>query len=173
MSLHLKSSSRENLLSLLKSVAKQSKKGQPTQKLAWHQDKVAKVLGYKNWSTLHKHFLKMPHGQFNGVVKQVLANPLLGSSAIKVKSLAVAIDPEAAAEEMRQWVRGNYTPLIDFAFYDKESENGFSWPDVNLLEELQDEFEDQYPFEWIEGVAVELERDAGPWGVEDYGGDEG
>lgn len=80
-------------------------------------------------------------------------------------------DEEAARQEMSDWVRNTFTPLIDFAFYEKESENGFEWPDVDISDELQSEFGEKYPIDFILKVAAEL-YDEGPWGLEDHGGNE-
>ena len=79
------------------------------------------------------------------------------------------IDAQAARQEMENWVRKNYSRLVDFAFFDRESENGYAWPSVELNEELQEEFSDQYPYELIEEVAIDLEMNNGPWGIENYG----
>ncbi len=79
---------------------------------------------------------------------------------------------DSAIAEMRAWVKSNFSPLIDFALYDNESPNGYAWPDVELSEELHDEFHGTYPDELIERVASELEEANGPWGREDYGNDD-
>lgn len=79
-------------------------------------------------------------------------------------------DDAPARQAMEAWFRGKYTPLIDFAFYDPESENGFAWDDVDPHAELREEFEGKYPIELIKQVADGL-LDEGPWGIEDYGDD--
>lgn len=73
---------------------------------------------------------------------------------------------------MTKWVERNFTPPIEFAYYDNESENGYSWADEDLVEALRDEFSDRYPSALIEEVGSDLEVNQGPWGIEDYGNDE-
>lgn len=79
---------------------------------------------------------------------------------------------DLAIQKMREWVRGKYTPIVEFAFLDNESETGYAWPDKDLGDKLQDMFGDQYPFELIEEVAQDLEMNEGALGIEDYGPDD-
>jgi len=171
MSLYSQPSSREDLLVRLKRFAKQQKNTHPGQKLSHFQDMTAKMFGYANWSMLHKHFLEASDSQFSAMANKVRSHPALGQIFIGAKT-PTSIEPTAAKDEMREWVRRKFTPLIDFALYDNESENGFAWPDIDLNEELQDQFADKYPLELIEEVALNLEMNHGPWGVEDYGRDD-
>lgn len=159
--------SRQELISALKHYAKSLKQAQPSAPLSVRQNIVAATLGYSNWSLLHKHVRKMSEAQFAALHSNVSTHPELGAF-LKPSEPKEQLDEEAAKEEMRNWVRSNFTPLIEFAFYDSEAENGFAWPDVELNMELQSEFDDQYPLKLIEEVASELEEE-GPWGEEDYG----
>ena len=158
------------LISLLKRIAKQTQKKDETSKpLAWYQDFVAQALGYKNWSQLHKHLDGLTGTDFDLVVRRVLEHKDIGSIIAK---LAVrTINVEDAIEEMTRWARKKYTPLVNFAFYDNESETGYSWPDVDMAEELAAEFEGRFPIELIQQVGNDLDVDEGPWGIEDYGDD--
>jgi hypothetical protein len=164
---------RTALLNALKHCAKDGKKANPHLKLSWFQDQVAIAFGYLNWSLLHKHLLEMSEGELDALIEKMKAHSKVGSYLnIKALNGGEGYDEESAKDEMREWVRGRYTRLIEFAFYDNESENGFAWPDVVLSNELQDEFSDRYPHEVIINVSAELEQD-GPWGIEDYGNEEG
>jgi hypothetical protein len=155
------------VLEVLKRFAKQLKRAHGAQKLAACQDRVAKMFGYQNWSMLHKHLAKMSQTEIDELLHRIRAVPDLGALVEKDKTLT--LDVAGAKAEMEEWVRSTFTPLIDFAFYDSESENGFAWPDVYLSEELQDEFAGRYPADLIEEVATQLEVDDGPWGREDDG----
>lgn len=70
-----------------------------------------------------------------------------------------------AHQEMEAWVRKYYIRLIDFAFLDNESENGYAWPSVEIEYELMAEFLKKYPEKLILIVAKNLESNGGPWGV--------
>ncbi|PMS15816.1 hypothetical protein C0Z18_25385 [Trinickia dabaoshanensis] len=74
-----------------------------------------------------------------------------------------AFDKEAAREEMREYVEGNFTRLIEFAFYDSESENDFARPSVDLQKELGAGFGKLFPSELIAEVASDMEMNEGPW----------
>lgn len=159
-----------DLISLLKRIAKQVKTSGGTGKsLAWHQDEIAHVLGFKNWSLLHKHLDNLTGNAFDLVVRKVLQHKALGPAVSKLAVRTIIV--EDAVEEMKRWARQKYTPLIDFAFYDNESESGYSWPDVDMAEELEAEFGRAFPFELIQQVGNELDVEEGPWGLEDYGDD--
>jgi len=157
------------LLALAKRFAKQRKKADSAeQSLSWHQDRIAVTLGFNNWSLLHKHLDRNPGWSEMDRIKQLALNrPGLGD-CIKEHAYRT-IDEDHARVVMKQWARAKYTPLIEFAFYDNESESGFSWPDVNMAEELSEEFAGRYPDDLIEEVGNSLDADEGPWGLEDYG----
>ena len=156
-------SGRTNLLDALKRAAKDGKKANPASKpLSWYQDQIAVAFGYGNWSTLHKHLMGMSNAHFDKLKAKMLAHPQVGPF---LQSIPKVFDKDAAYEEMRAWVKARFTPLIDFAYYDSESPNGFAWPDVDLREELQDHFGGTYPDSLIEEVADDLEQH-GPWGEE-------
>jgi len=156
---------REALLNLLKRIAKKVKSSQPARQLSAIQDKMADTFGYTNWSMLHKHVVAAPPVEFWRFVTTVNSHPKIGPV---VEALAPPLDEEAASEQMEAWVRRTYTPLIEFAFHDSESPTGYSWPDEDLIDGLQDEFGHCYPQELIEQVAYRLEGNEGPWGVEKY-----
>lgn len=155
---------RQALIAVLKRFAKHGKKDQPGYQLAWFQNKIANEFGYNNWALLHKHIAKMPEQQFDTFNKTVRNHPEI-EFFVRDKAVKV-IDVPSARDEMRRWVKLTYSPLIQFAFHDSESENGYSWPDVDIVYELQAEFGDKYPEELIEEVAGKLEAEEGPWGIE-------
>jgi hypothetical protein len=159
---------RAEFLELLKRVAKQRKKQGGERSLSAYQDAVATELGYPNWSVLHRNVMTMEHQRFVEFRAHIQSYPEV--QAILFTSPAFL---EAAEAEMKEWMRTNYTPLIEFAYYDNESENGFSLPSEDVNNLLQDEFAHRFPLDLIMGVAHELELD-GPWGDEKYwlGGDE-
>lgn len=159
---------RSEALGLLKRVAKLIKKDNPEHPLSKFQDELAASFGFPNWSMLHKNVAAMPQSKFVLFSDRVHQHPEVQAILFASPSFL-----EAAKDEMRAWVRSNYTPLIEFAFYDNEAENGFSLPSEDILNLLQEEFDHRFPFDAIESVAYELELE-GPWGDEDYwlGGDE-
>lgn len=157
-------------ISLLKRIAKQAQTSDTSgNALAWHQDRVAHSLGFKNWSLLHKHLDGLAGSALDLIIRQVLKRKDLGPAFSKLAVRTIVV--EDAVEEMQSWARKNYTPLIEFAYYDNESPTGFGWPDVVMAEELGAEFEGRFPFELIQQVGNDLDVDEGPWGVEDYGDD--
>jgi len=164
--------SGQDLLDLMRRYAKMVKKADQAGKpLGWHQNEIAISLAFKNWSMLHKHLAPIKWTYIDHVLDLVLKKPNLGQF---VEEHAVkTIDEDEGADTMKAWARSKYTPLIDFAFYDNESSNGFSWPDVDMAEELREEFNGQYPDELIESVAHALEINGGPWGLDNrYDGDD-
>ena len=157
-----------DLINLLKRFAKSAKStGQPDQPLAQYQNQVARWLGFANWSLLHRHLDGLVGSKFHELLNRALAHQVLGDFIVEkaVRTVVVA----DAVETMKTWTRETYTPLVNFAFYDSEAENGYSWPDVDLAYELEEEFGGRFPPELIQDVAIELELDDGPWGLEDYG----
>ena len=165
---YLESISHGELISLLKRFAKLEKAadsaGRP---LAWHQDCVSHLLGFNNWSLLHKHVDGLVGSPFDLVVRKVLDQEELGDFVSESAVRNVAVDD--AVEEMKAWARKKYTPLIEFAYYDNESPTGYSWPEVDMAEELAGEFEGKFPLDLIVKVGNALDVDEGLWGLEDYG----
>jgi hypothetical protein len=157
------------IIEKLKRVAKLGRRASPSMSQSQVLDKIAVALGYNNWSLLTKHLNKMDDSQLSDFHDGLYQNP-------KFKEYLPPIFPPFeradAVEEMTTWIERKFTPLIDFAYYDNESENGFSWADEDLVEALQDEFSDRYPAALIEEVGSDLEVNRGPWGIEDYGDDD-
>lgn len=153
----------------LKRAAKKIRRANPTQTQSKALDQVAAMLGYNNWSMLSNHVYQLKLDSLTVYHDELYHQRKLARFLPAQKA---QFDPVAAAEEMRSWVEGNFTRLVEFAFLDKESETGYAWPDVDINYALQEEFDHLYPFELIENVAMKLELD-GPWGIEDYGDDEG
>lgn len=162
---------RDALLRLMKQLAKKEQNDREREfedvKHSALLNAMALTLGYANWSLLHKSVAAMSDKDFAKFSAKVHAYP-----QVQQFIADQSIDREAAIEEMREWVHSKYERLIEFAFYDSEAENGFAWPSVDLIEELQGQFDGTYPYDLIEEVAFEMEQD-GPWGVEDYGDDAG
>lgn len=156
----------EGFVDLLKRFAKRKQKAEGGQ-LAHHLDAVASSFGYSNWSMLHKHARRMNDREFNSIFDQTLGHPEIGPfmEACTTKT----VDEADAVREMQDWARQKYSRLIDFAFYDNESETGFSWPSVDMAEELSEQFGYRYPSSLIRKVGNDLDVDEGPWGLEDYG----
>lgn len=164
---YLDAMSSEDLLNLLRRYAKAAKKDDPAGKsLAVHQDRVAISLGFNNWSMLHKHLSAALWSETDRLLTLAMKKPGLGDF-IDTHAYRT-IDEDEATDRMKRWARAKYTPLIEFAFYDNESETGFSWPDVEMVMELGEEFAGKVPQDLIEKVGYELELD-GPWGLEEYG----
>lgn len=150
----------------LKRVAKQGRRENSSLSQAKVLDKVAAGLGYNNWSLLSRHLNKMSEAQLGKFHDALYEHPQFIEY---LPPIFPAFDRAAAVREMSAWVESNFTPLIEFAFYDSESENGFAARDEDLVEALQDEFSDRFPQSLIEEVGNDLELDRGPWGSEDYG----
>jgi hypothetical protein len=157
-----------DLIKLLKRFAKNAKSmGQSDQPLAQHQNQVARWLGFANWSLLYRHLDGLVGSKFQELLYRALRHQVLGDFIVdKAVRTVVVVD---AVATMKAWTRETYTPLVNFAFYDSEAENGYSWPDVDLAYELEEEFGGRFPPELIQEVAIELELEDGPWGLEDYG----
>ena len=161
---------RADFIAKLKRVAKAAKRLRyPNAQLSELHDKIAKVAGYNNWSVLHRDILRMPQKRFEEL-EAALSQRL--EQEVSLNKRAREFDRQAAIEEMETWVKANFTPLVEFAFRDSESETGYAWPDEEINYALQEEFSDRYPDDLIEEVATDLEIDYGPWGREDYGDDE-
>lgn len=131
-------------LDLMGQYAKKLKKADQTGKpLGWHQNNLAISLGFNNWSMLHKHLAPVKWPWQGHVLDLALKKPGLGQF-IQDHALET-IDEDEGTQTMKSWARGKYSRLIDFAFYDSESENGFSWPEVDMVGEVGDQFGGQYP----------------------------
>ena len=162
---YLDYASNPETLGLLKRFAKKNKTADPAgHSLSWHQDQVAISLGFKNWSLLHKHVDGMDWSHRDQLLTQVQAKPVIGQF---VKDHAVkTIVVEDAIRTMKDWARKKYTPLVEFAYLDNESANGYSWPEVDMAEELIDKFIGDFPEDLIQQVGNELDAEEGPWGLE-------
>ncbi|WP_432731273.1 hypothetical protein [Variovorax sp. W6] len=159
--------SKQDFLDLAKRFAKLNRKADPDGNgLTFHQDRIAVSLGFKNWALLHKHVESASWAAWHTLRELALKKPGLGAF-IEERGFRT-IDEDEAVDAMRRWARSKYTPLIDFAYYDSESETGYSWPDVDMAEELSEEFAGRYPDDLIERVGNELDVDEGPWGLEKY-----
>ena len=160
--------SKDEFLDFSKRFAKLNKKADPNGKgLIHHQDQIAVSLGYKSFALLHKFVQSADFLAWDDLRDKARRKAGLGDF---IKERAVrTVDRDKAIETMRDWARRKYTPLIEFAFYDNESENGFGWPDVDMAEELANEFAGQYPDKLIQKVGNDLDVDEGPWGLEEYG----
>lgn len=165
---YLEYASGEELIALLRRVAKQTKKADPQgAALSSYQDAIATDFGFPNWSILHKNLVDMSWSKVTGIRSRIMNHDVLGP---KVNELAQrTINVEAAGQEMRDWARANYSPLVNFAYLDKESPTGFAWPDVDMAEELAAEFFGKYPEDLITEVGYALDAEEGPWGREEYG----
>lgn len=167
---YLEYASGEELIALLRRVAKQTKKADPKgAALSSYQDAIATDLGFSNWSTLHKNLVDKPWSKVTGIYSRIMNHDVLGPAVSELAHRA--FDVETAKQEMREWARANYSPLINFAYYDKESPTGFAWPDVDMAEELAGEFVGRYPEDLINEVGNDLDFEEGPWGREEYGED--
>lgn len=157
---------RDHLIVVLKQYAKDGKSQDSTQPLAAFLDAVAKTFHFQNWSVLHKNVAKMTQPQFSAFAATVMADPsvpaFVGAQATSAEPERV--DEEGAKEEMREWVRAHYTPLVEFAPLDNESESGFAFDSEDLLNDLQEEFDQRFHYDWIEEVAGDMEME-GPWGI--------
>lgn len=139
------------------------------QKLSWHQDQVAHKLGYQNWSILHSNLANMSWSGLSDIRSMASRSPHLYAFLQKATERTIIVDEAVAT--MKDWARSNYTPLVDFAYHDSESENGYAWPSVDMDEELAEEFAGQFPDDLIQQVGYALDAEEGPWGVENYGDD--
>lgn len=162
--------SGEILLEYLKRAAKINKKDDSLgASLSTHQNSIAVALGYQNWSMLHKNIDGLTCIQLGGVINRVLRHKTLGPMIDYMAERT--IDVEDATQEMSDWARQKYTPLIEFAYYDSESPTGYSWPEVDMALELSEEFGGKFPDELITQVGNDLDVSEGPWGLEDFGDD--
>lgn len=157
---------RQAVVDGLKKLAKHASKLHQDKKLTWFQNEIASLFGFNNWSLLLRQIERGSPSQFFGLYEQMQRHP-------EVKPwlpvlLNPSIDKDLAVEEMQDWVRKKFTPLIDFAFYDSESPNGYAADDIELIYELQDEFSDKFPDWLIQEVASDMEANHGPWGQEHY-----
>lgn len=164
---YLESITYGDLISLLRRFAKCEKRADKAERtLAWHQDRVSHLLGFKNWSLLHKHIQGLVGRPLDLVVRKVLDHESLGDFVSEFAVRTVAED--VAVEQMKAWARKKYTPLIEFAYHDNESPTGYCWPEVYMAEELASEFEGKFPLDLIVKVGNVLDATEGPWGLEDH-----
>jgi len=136
-----------------------------SQKHAWFLDQLAQSLAYGNWSQLRRSVDAMSEARFDELWDFALEHLPGFERGLEIVKLTQ--DEEAEAIELMQnWVTTNYSPLISYAFFDNESENGFAESGVDLNDVLQSEFQETYPLDLIEQVAIDMELDQGPWGDE-------
>jgi hypothetical protein len=153
---------RQVVLDSLKKYAKSEKKNsQSNNKLSWFQDQLAMSFGYNNWALLHKHVLGKDDEDY------LEFEQLVHERADVVTYLPNRETEEDAERKMKDWIRSTYSPLVEWAYYDSESENGYSADGIDVSYCLQEEFDQLYPLELIQRVAEDLELNEGPWGDED------
>jgi len=141
-----------------KRAAKRLKKASPSLTHSACLDQIAAHASRDNWSLLAKHL---------GTAEPDSLLRIAAKLCPEFRRMNLP-DHRDGEQLMRAWVLGKFTPLHDFAYFDSEAENGYAWPEVELAAELYDEFSGIYPDDMLEKVAVDLERDGGPWGLEDY-----
>jgi hypothetical protein len=157
------------ILEKLKLTAKHLRKQEPERSQSMALDFIAQKLSYNNWSMLHKDLASKEEDSLLAFHERLYRNTTLENL---LPDEFAHINRESAIDEMRQWVEKTFTRLIEFAFYDRESENGFAWPSVDLNDELSEQFGRLYPYDLIDEVATDMELDSGPWGLEEYGADD-
>lgn len=106
----------------------------------------------------------MDWGQRDQLLTQVQAKPVLGQFVKEHGVKTIVVDD--AIRTMKDWARKKYTPLVAFAYLDNESANGYSWPELDMTEELIHKFIGDFPEDLIEQVGKELDAEEGPWGLE-------
>lgn len=158
--------STEFIFEKLKRVAKQGRRENAALSQAEALDMIAVALGYNNWSLLSKAVQKMDNMQLREFYDGLHQNPKF---AEYLPPIFPSYDKEEAIEEMKAWVKEQFTPLVEFAYFESEAENGFAWPEEDLVCALNEEFDDRFPFSLIEEVGIDLEVNYGPFGKEDYG----
>lgn len=158
------------LVRALKRAAKLALKSDgQSNKLSHYLDERAVLLGFANWALLQRYLATATPGGTDTLISKARATPGLAHFPGRSQGADDETDP---VEVMRAFVLAKYTPLNDFAFYDSESPNGYAWPEVELFDELSDEFSGRFSPDLIEEVARDMEMENGPWGIEDYGRDE-
>ena len=167
---YLDYATHSDLVSLLKRFAKNAKASDTNcNSLAFHQDWAAHVLGFKNWSMLHKSVNGLKGSAFDRILSLAVHHkdigPFIRNATVRTINVTDAID------EMKTWARSKYSRLIDFAYYDNESETGYSWPNIEMSDELEVEFGGRFPFELIRKVGDDIDGNEGPWGLEENGDD--
>jgi len=141
----------------------------PTHALSWHLDVRGRFFGFDNWALFHHHITTLVPAQLHELTAKAESLSALAHFGQKESE----VDEATAIEAMRDFVRRKFMPLIDFAPVDRESSTGYAWPGADLGWELWDQFTAQFADELIERVASALEAESGPWGLENYGRDEG
>ncbi|MGK5024243.1 hypothetical protein [Janthinobacterium sp. RB2R34] len=158
--------SPEFIFKKLKFVAKQGRRENAALSQAETLDMIAVALGYNNWSLLSKAVQKMDNTQLGKFRDDLYQHPKL---AEYLPPIFPSYDKDEAIEEMTAWVKDRFTPLVDFASFDREAENGFDRPDEDLVWALNENFDDRFPLSLIEEVGKDLENNYGPCGKQDYG----
>lgn len=131
-------------------------------------DWIAVRFGFNNWSLFqnhipissNQHFAEM-QAKFENMKSSVFA-ALQSAESDSIEE----VDDSFGKEVMESWVRRKFTPLVDFAYYDPESENGYAWDSEDIFQELMDRFDGTYSESLIQEVAANLEVNHGPWGRE-------
>lgn len=159
------------MLDCLRRVAKTRHKvmkaGGQSSHLTEQQNYLAEVLGWENWSLLARDFERDPAKSNGKVLATCERDRFLREALVEV----IPIDDALAEAVMENWVRVELDPLVNWAYYDAESENGYAAESVELDQALGDEFGGTYPDRLIQRVAARLERE-GPWGDPDMGIDD-
>lgn len=150
---------RRYLIGTAKWAAKRMRQDSPPSTHSVRLDRIAVLAGRPNWSVLARHIDRADGDELARIARKLCP---------RFRSWGFA-DFDGAEDLMRDWATRTFTPLIDFAYYDKESGNGYAWPSVELADELYGEFAEICSDELIESVARTLEASNGPWGIEDYG----
>lgn len=76
---------------------------------------------YNNWSLFHKDVGGMTDAHLAQISAKVHAD-----HAIQEFPAGRAVAKKAATDNMREWVESHFTRLVEFAFYDCESDNGYA-----------------------------------------------
>jgi hypothetical protein len=156
---------RHALLNALKAAARIRLKMSPSKQLSGLLDHIAASCGYKNWSLFAKDLGQMHPEKFREIRSKY-------KSEIEDlrESEGLWGSREEAFDQIEEWFRQKYSPLVEFAFRDSESENGYAWPEIEPGDVIPDQFGDDFPAKLIDEVALKLDLE-GPWGLEDYGDD--
>lgn len=157
-------SHRNRFINTLKLLAKQEKKKHDNKKLSDFQLILAQHGGFNEWSQLSEYVHESAHEElcnlilkYKGLVDYEKTMPAASSMTDE--------EMEQFEQEMLDFVHQHFEPLVNFAPLDNESETGYAWPEVDLQQELQDNFDHRFPYaDFIEHFATNLELSRGPWG---------